>query len=355
MGRRRGNHEGSLRRRGGTWEGAIMLSGRRYYVYAPTRAECRQKLLALLERHRRGQLTPPQRLTLQDFAERWLEGCRGRLRPKTLQSYQDAMRALLPLLGKVRLDRLSPWHVHEALERLRREGRGTRFLQLAYGALSACLGEAVRLGLLGANPVTQAPRPRHERQEGGDWSLQDMKRFLQAALEDERPLAWGLALVLMTGLRVGELLGLRWEDIDWDAEALRVRRSISWVSSSWRIDRPKTKAGERVVALPSLALHLLERLPRDSVHLFWQQRPPAPKEVSGLMRQLCQRARVPRRPPRFLRRAHAALLTAAGADPKSLQKRMGHSQISTTLDIYAYAITEMDKKLAELVDRALAV
>jgi integrase len=353
MGRRRGNHEGSLRRRGGTWEGAIMLSGRRYYVYAPTKAECRQKLLALLERHRRGQLTPPQKLTLQDFAERWLEGCRGRLRPKTIQSYQDAMRALLPVLGKMRLDRLSPWRVHEALERLRRDGRGTRFLQLSYGALAACLKQAVRLGLLGANPVTQAPRPRHEKQEAPNWSLANMRHFLQTCMEDRRPLAILLGFLLLTGLRPGEALALRWEDIDWDAEALRVRRSVTWAGSTWHIGKPKTKAAGRVVALPASAMALLRRLPRDSVHLFWRERPPTSKQVGNVMRELCQKARVPQKPARFLRRAHAALLAASGADPKSLQKRMGHSQVSTTLDIYAYALTEMDKRVAELVDRAL--
>jgi integrase len=330
-----------------------MLSGRRYYVYAPTRAECRQKLLALLERHQRGQLTPPQRLTLQDFAERWLGGCRGRLRPKTLQSYQDAMRALLPLLGKVRLDRLSPWHVHEALERLRRDGRGTRFLQLAYGALSACLGEAVRLGLLGANPVTQVPRPRHERQEGGDWSLQDMKNFLRTCMEDTRPLAILLGFLLLTGLRPGEALALRWEDVDLKGASLVVKRNVVWAGSTWHIGKPKTKAGERVVALPASAVALLRRLPRNSVHLFWAEKPPSSKQVSNVMRELCQRARVPQKPARFLRRAHAALLAASGVDPKSLQKRMGHSQVSTTLDIYAYSLPEMDRKVAQLLDTVL--
>jgi integrase len=71
------------------------------------------------------------------------------------------------------------------------------------------------------------------------------------------------------------------------------------------------------------------------------------------MRELCERARVPQKPARFLRRAHAALLAASGVDPKSLQKRMGHSQVSTTLDIYAYALNEADRRAAEMVDRAL--
>jgi len=330
-----------------------MLSGHRYYVYAPTRAECRQQLLALLERHRRGQLTPPQRLTLQDFAERWLEGCRGRLKPKTIQTYHDAMRALLPVLGKVRLDRLSSWHVHEALERLRRDGRGTRFLQLAYGAMSACLGEAVRLGLLGANPVTQAPRPRHERQEGGDWSLQDMKNFLRTCMEDTRPLVILLGFLLLTGLRPGEALALRWEDVDLKGASLVVKRNVVWAGSTWHINKPKTKAGERVVALPASAVALLRRLPRNSVHLFWAEKPPSSKQVSNVMRELCQKAGVPRRPAHYLRHAHAAVLAASGVDVKTLQRRLGHAYASVTLDVYAHALGEMDRRAAEMVDRAL--
>jgi integrase len=156
----------------------------------------------------------------------------------------------------------------------------------------------------------------------------------------------------MSGLRPGEMLGLRWEDIDWAAGALRVRRSITWAGSTWHIGKPKTKAGERVVALPSLALHLLERLPRDSVYLLWRQRPPAPKEVSGLMRQLCERAGVPRRPPCYLRHCHVSLLIHLGADVKTAQRRLGHASPSLTLAVYAHHLAEGDLRLARLLDEA---
>jgi integrase len=179
-----------------------------------------------------------------------------------------------------------------------------------------------------------------------------MKRFLRAALEDGRPLAWGLALVLLTGLRVGELLGLRWEDIDWAAGALRVRRSVTWAGKEWYVGPPKSRAGERTLALPSLALHLLERLPRDSVYLFWRQRPPAPKEVSGLMRQLCERAGVPRRPAHYLRHCHTSLLVHLGADMKSTQRRLGHASPSLTLSVYAHHLVDGDWRLARLLDEA---
>jgi integrase len=70
------------------------------------------------------------------------------------------------------------------------------------------------MGVIADNPCARVPRPRHEAREAQDWGLEDMRRFLRAALEDSRPLAWMLALMLMTGLRPGEALGLRWEDID---------------------------------------------------------------------------------------------------------------------------------------------
>jgi integrase len=115
----------------------------------------------------------------------------------------------------------------------------------------------------------------------------------------------------------------------------------------------KTEQSKRVIALPSLALHLLEQLPKDSLYLFWQQQPPSPKQLSDLMHRLCQRAAVPRQPPRRLRNTHISLLVATGVDPKSLQKRAGHSDISTTLSFYAYSLPGADRKAAETVDEAL--
>jgi integrase len=350
---RRGNHEGTYRRKGRGWQAAIRLGGQRYWVSGRTRRECQEKLLALIERHRRGQLAPPLRLTLGEWCDLWLREGEARWRPTTLRRRRQVLSPLLLRMGGLRLSRLEPLHLAAALEELRREGMGTRSLELCWDTLHACLEEAVRRGLLGYNPMQRVPRPRHQPREARDWTLEDMRRFLGAALGDERPLAWGLALVLLTGLRVGELLGLRWEDIDWSAGALQVRRSVTWAGKEWHVSKPKSKSGERVLSLPSLALRLLERLPRDSVYLLWRQRPPAPKEMSDLMRQLCERAGVPRRPPHYLRHAHSSVLVSLGLDVKTLQRRLGHASASVTLDVYAYALGEMDRQAAEVLDRAL--
>jgi integrase len=263
------------------------------------------------------------------------------------------LRPLLARLGRVRLGALSPLHIAAALEELRREGMGSRSLELCWLTLHAALEEARGMGVVAQNPVARTPRPRHERREAKDWGLEDMRRFLAACLGDGRPLALMLALSLLSGLRVGELLGLQWGDVDLEKGTLAVRRSVTWAGSEWHEGPPKSKAGERVIGLPSLALGLLSRLPRESVHLFWRERPPARGPLSRLMGELCQRAGVPRRPAHYLRHAHATLLAAQGLDLKTLQRRLGHSQASVTLDVYAHALSEMDRRAAELLDRAL--
>jgi len=229
---------------------------------------------------------------------------------------------------------------------------GSRSLELCWLTLHACLEEAVRRGLLGSNPLQRVPRPRHERREARDWTREEMRRFLQTAMADGRPTASMLALMLLTGLRPGEAAGLQWGDIDLEAGTLTVRRSVTWAGSKWHMGQPKTRAGERTIALPGAATALLSRLERRGVFVFWGDRPPY--RLSQAMVELCQRASVPRRPAHYLRHCHATLLAAEGLDVKTLQRRLGHAQASITLDVYAHALSEMDRRAAEMVDRALS-
>ncbi|MCS7276628.1 MAG: site-specific integrase [Dehalococcoidia bacterium] len=346
---RRANHEGTYVHRRGRWEAAVRIAGRRYWVSGRTRQECRDKLQALLLRHQAGELAPPSRLTLGEWCQQWLG--QGRWRPSTLRRYRQVLAPLLARLSHVRLSRLEPWPIAAVLASLDMGGRSK---ELAHVVLHACLSEAVKLGLIATNPMSRVPRPRHQKPEAKDWGLEDMRQWLREALEDATPLASLLALMLLTGLRPGEALGLRWDDIDLERGTLTVRRSVTWAGSTWHEGKPKTRAGERTVALPSLAVELLGRLPKDSVHIFWQERPPYTKRISETMAALCERANVPRRPAHYLRHAHASLLAAQGLDVKSLQRRLGHSQASVTLNVYAHALSEMDRRAAELVDEALA-
>ena len=322
--------------------------------HRPHQGQCLEKIRALVARHQAGALSPPTRLTLGEWLRDWLGEGRNRWRPSTYRRREQALRPLLPHLGQVRLSRLSPLHLWRALSALSQEGIGRRTLELAYATLHAALDEARRLGLLSDNPMARIGRPKRAQREVRDWTAEEMRRFLAACLEDGSPLALMLAFMLLTGLRPSEALGLRWEDMDFEAGAVTVRRALVWAGREWHIVPPKSRAGERTVALPTMARAILGRLPRRLPWAFWQERPPSPQRMSETMGELCQRAAVPRRPAHYLRHCHATLLAAEGLDVKTLQRRLGHSQASITLDVYAHALSEMDRRAAELVDRALS-
>jgi integrase len=351
---RRANGEGTYRRKGKGWQAAIRLGGQRYWVSGRTRRECQEKVMALLLRHQQGSLSPPSRLTLGEWASLWLRQGEGRWRPTTLERRRQVMGPLLERVGKLRLVRLMPLHLAAALEELRRRGMGSRSLELCWATLHACLEDARKMGIIGDNACARTPRPRHQPREGRVWTLADMRCFLQAALEDSRPLALMLALSLLTGLRLGELLGLRWDDLDLEGGTLTVRRAVAWAEGTWHEGPPKSKTGERTVALPALALSLLGRLPRASVHLFWSQRPPARGAISRLMAELCQRAGVPRRPAHYLRHCHASLLVHLGVDIKSAQRRLVHATADMTLNTYAHHLPGQERAIARALDQALS-
>lgn len=353
MAGRRGNREGSYRRHGRRWQASVRIAGHRYWVSGESKAECREKVLALLERHRQGQLAPPSRLTLGEWAESWLAGKAASWRPTTLRRARQALQPLLERLGRLRLSRLEPLALALALDALRGRGVGSRTVELAYAHLHTCLEEAVKLGLLGANPLARVSRPRHETLDESDWELDGLRRFLQAALLDGRPLALLLAFLLLTGLRPSEALGLRWEDVGWEDETLRVRRAVVWAGSAWQVGAPKSRAGLRTLALPRLALDVLARLPRGEGFVFWQSRPPDAKALSRVMASLCQRAGLPRRPAHYLRHCHASLLVHLGADIKTAQRRLGHATAAMTLDVYSHSLGAGERQLAAQLDRAL--
>jgi len=354
MPRRRAAHEGSIRkRRDGRWEARVMLAGHRYSVYGRTRAEAVQKLQELLLRHREGRLLPPTGLSFEDWAREWLEGCRGRLRAATVSVYESALRSLLPYLGPVPLHRLAPLHVHHALQQLERGGKGARALEQTHAALRACLNEAQRLGLIAQSPAGQVPRPRYEKGERPRWEVDQARRFLRAVQERGDPLSLMAGIALLTGCRLGELLGLTWADVDVQSGSLRVARALVWVRGRPLLQKPKTRTAERVVPLGRLALSLLERLERRGLYVFWSERPPTTKQVAQVMTELCRLADVPRINFHGLRGVAASLLVAQGMELRAVQQLLGHARPSITLDTYSRHVTPQSRAVAEALEMAL--
>ena len=214
-----------------------------------TRREAEEALARVLGEVASGTYTPPTKTTLAEFAERWLKDYAApRLRATTYRSYERLIQNhVLPTLGQRSLSRLTP----ADLARLYREkldaGLSARSVQYMHAVLHKMLGTAVKWQLVGRNvaDAVEAPRPRRKKMRA--LGPEEARRLLEAARE-EGPQVYAItALALLTGMRRGEIFGLRWEDVDLDAGTLQVRQALVEVDGRRVFSEPKTQAGKRLV------------------------------------------------------------------------------------------------------------
>jgi integrase len=259
---RRANGEGTIwRRADGRWCGATYAAtnrgGRkRVYVYGKTRAEAREKLTALQRDLDRGVRVSEENWTVQDYLTRWLEEVvRPQRAPKTYQGYELVVRRhIAPTLGRRRLRGLSVSDVRQLIRTLEDQGMGTRGVQQVHAVLRNGLQSAMRDELVVRNvaKLVQVKTPTYA--VGRGLSV-EQARVLLAARDDRLHALYVLAVYL--GLRRGEVLGLRWSNVDLEQEFLTVTHTLQRVNGELRFQPPKTRHSRRTVPLPSPCVEAL--------------------------------------------------------------------------------------------------
>ncbi|MEX2556340.1 MAG: tyrosine-type recombinase/integrase [Actinomycetota bacterium] len=386
---RRGRREGSLYRRDsdGRWVGAITLEdGRRRVVYGRTQAEARARLRDLQRAVEDGRIILAGRdITLARYLERWLAEtlpprvAAGRLKERTLDSYQDMVRLhITPGLGDVPLVRLKPAQVRRwVAEKVTAGGLSARTIAYAHAVLRKALADALRDDLVGRNvaAVVQAPTGAAKTRE--PLTVAETRRLMRAAAGDRLAILWLLLVAL--GLRVGEALALRWDDLNLDEGTVTITRTVSRLRDApdasgkrrSRIieTRPKTTAAAATIALPAVLVAALRkhqaRQKRDRMKAPVWVRPDLvvtthlgtqlePKSAHRAWVALCDRAGVRRTRVHDLRHASATFMLGAGVDLKVVQATLRHTKLATTADIYAHVIAEVQRGAADRMDGILA-
>ncbi|MDQ3696220.1 MAG: site-specific integrase [Chloroflexota bacterium] len=347
-------------------------SGKRIHkrISAKTRQECAQKLRAAIQAVETGQVSADERLTVRAFVERWLSSIEGSVRPATLRRYADLMRLhVLPTVGGVQLRRLAPLHVQELHALWREKGLSPTSCYHAHYILHRVLVQAARWRLITGNPCELVDAPRRGSPEMKTWDARQAAVALAAGDTTDLAALWRLAL--LCGLRRGELLGLRWDDIDLDRGSLAVRRTLSRGNGgTWELGQTKTTAGRRSVALPASCVAALrahrdrQGFERQRLGEVWEDHgfvftneTGGPLHVNSLVvryRRLIAAAGVPTIRFHDLRHTCATLLLAAGIHPKVVQERLGHSDISMTLNRYSHVMPGMQQQAADALDAAIA-
>lgn len=368
MARRGTNGEGSIyQRKDGRWEAAfyVLTAGgirKRVRLYGNTHDEAHQKLTAVKAKQHQGLAAPDKSWKLADYLDYWLEShVKTTKRPKTYEQYETAVRLYLkPRLGTLPLTRLTVANVQQAMNNMIASGSSVRKAQIVRTTLSAALTRAMREDLLMRNVARLIEFQDDPKDEVEPWTLEEARQFLSAARQ--HALYPAFLMPLLYSMRRGEVLGLRWSDIDFTTGTIHVRQQLLRVGRELLTGPVKTKMGQRdLMLLDELRVALVEYgVYRESVSkgsdLAFTTAAGTPIEPRNFVRTwwgLCKKAGV--RVIRFHDQRHttSTLLAELGVQPKVAQKILGHASYITTMSIYTHARQEDKEKAISLIGAAL--
>jgi integrase len=342
--------------------------GRRIYKYHsgyPTKRAAQQARTELLGALERRSYVAPDKTTLAEYLRgQWLPAIKTRVRPGTWVEYRrKAETHLIPALGQVQLQQLTTAVLNAHYRQLLAAGIGPRTVQYVHATIRKALNDAVRWGLLVRNPAVYAAPPKPHRGELQTWTAEELRQFLESVRDDRLYAAWRLAA--LTGMRRGEVLGLRWADLDMDGGWLSVRQTLVVVDNHPQLSQPKTARGSRRLALDPgtmadlRAHHRLQAAERLTAGPTWSNeglvftcldgRALHPEYVRRLFDRHLHRAGLPRIRFHDLRHTHATLALQAGVHPKVVSERLGHTTVAMTLDIYSHAIPALQQDAATAI------
>ena len=355
---RAGNQEGHLRQRAnGLWELSVRRNGGRQSFYSRTRAEAIKKA----ERAKaRVAHEVEQRETVAGWIEIWLAEVAPGLKPATIRKYEaDTRNNVVPHLGHVRLDQLTTADIAKLQARLLAEGKGPLTVTNARRALGTALEAAVGAGLIASNPT----RSRTLRQRAPDkvervLHREETSRLLAAARGTRYEALFVLAVT--TGMRQGELLALRWRDIDLESGTLRVAGSVSTDGDGkLRILTPKTRRSRRTLRLPRIAVDALRRTRRQDADIVFTA-----ERSGGLMRgttvthnylrAILRTADLPLMKFHDLRDTAATHMLEDGTPINVVSEVLGHADEAITLRRYAHVTRGMQRAAVAAMDARYA-
>lgn len=376
---RRTNGLGTItyRARERRWEAKIDIGRdaagrrRRRSVFARTRREVLEKLAMALGARASGTLNTARAETLGAFLARWIEG--AQVRPSTRGHYRRNLELhVIPTLGRVPLARITAEHVEQLLRDRAAAGLSAQSVHHVRAVLRNALGKALRLGLITRNPVTLTDAPRVPGYEPHFLTIDEARRFVDAARGDRLEALFSVALAL--GLRQGEALGLAWEHVDLERRTLRVAQALQ--REGRELVEPKTERSKRALVIPDVVVRALRA---HRTRQEWERRIAGERwRESGLVfttldgrplaagnvvrrnfRRICERAGIAygtktRHGLRFhdLRHSAATLLLAQGVPQRVVMEQLGHSTLAMAAR-YTHVVPSLMDEAAAAMDRAL--
>ncbi len=386
--RRRGAGEGSItQRKDGRWQGSIQIgydpeTGRpkRKYFYGRTRKDVHQKLMGIMPQVAAGTYREPANLTVAEWLTTWLNDyMKPSIRPTTWESYRYQVDGhIIPALGHLRLPQLQTAHIqrlyNDKLQGGRLDGKpgglSPKSIKYIHTVIHSALEQARREAMITLNPADAIKLPKQEKPEIKYLSAAEAAIFLASAKDSKHfPIFF---LALNTGMRRGELLGLRWQDLDLEAGQLTVKQGLVRVSGQGLVlQEPKTKLSNRVINLAPAVMQILkdhrkkqaecrlmaggayDKKGLDLVFANELGEPICPRAFTRVFERLVKKAGLD---VTFhgLRHTFATIALEQGVDVKTIQETLGHHSAAFTMDVYSSVTAKMRREAADKVGDLLA-
>ena len=379
MAKRRANGEGSIRKRSdGRWEGRYTAghdpeTGKAIYknVLGKTQAEVKDKLKKAIEETAGLDVIKAEKYTLGQWIDIWFENyAKVKVRPSSHQTYRGYIdNHIKPNIGKIPLNKLSSLELQKFYKKLLGNGRVKRLesrqqpkglsaktVRNINQVISSALDLAKEQKLIATNPTDACALPKVEHKEMQTIPAEDLAKFLREA--KARGVYEMYYIELATGLRRGELLGLKWSDIDFANRVIRVQRQVARINGEI-VEAPlKTKNSYRNISISDDTAEVLkaQREKVDSEYVFPSPNggPISPDSVNHMLQRVLERAGLPRVRFHDLRHTFATIALQNGVDIKTVSGMLGHYSAGFTLDTYAHVTTAAQKEAANTMGNVLS-
>lgn len=359
----RKNGEGTLfKRKDGLWQASFVPeNGKRLYFYGKTQKEALEKLRNAQQESQKGILATGPKQRLGDYLIQWLETTHKppMVKHSTYTQYRSAINNhLVPSLGQVFLHKLTVQHVQAFYAQKAQEGLKPSTISVIHRILHEALENAVKWNLLSRNVSSLATVPRQTRYNVQPLSASDAQKLIQAVRGSKIEAL--LILAVTTGMRRGELLALRWDDIDLKQGVLHVRHTVNRIAGYGFVENePKTKTSHRRVMLPGIAVEALKRhrvmldQAKQQAGIEWIEKGLVfpntkgnflnPDRLLTWFQQALNQAGLPHMRFHDLRHSAATILLTMGVHPKVVQELLGHSTIAMTMDTYSHLLPSLQR------------
>ncbi len=315
----------------------------------------------------RGNYVAPAKIRFSEYIYEWLKVKSVSLSKQTIKLYEINIKIhVIPSLGNLQLDQIKSMHIQRFVSVLRDKGLADSTIKRVFSIVNTCLNYAVKMGILSVNEASKIERLKVNYKKMEIWNIEQINKFLKVAEGHRYHSVFYIAI--MTGLRQGELLGLRWEDVDLNRRVLHVRQILEHDGKSFK-EGAKTKSSVRSIAISSsvksLLLECKDRLDSERDYLGTDYTnlnlvmctekgtPIHPRNLIRAFKELSEIAGLPKIRFHDLRHTHATLMIFQNEPMKLIADRLGHSKISTTMDTYGHLLPNMQRDASDRLDQTL--